>query len=41
MKWKDLGFKVYKYKHGKTKLRRGDILVSTTEPKPHTAVYIG
>lgn len=40
-KWKKLGFKVYKYKHGKTKLRRGDILDATQKPKVHTAVYLG
>ncbi len=39
--WKKYGFKVYRYKHGKTKLKRGDILVSTTMPCVHTAVYLG
>lgn len=40
-KWKKYGFTVYKYKKGKTKLRRGDILVATIKPKVHTAVYLG
>lgn len=38
-KWKMHGFKCYKFtgKH----LQRGDILVDNTEPKVHTAVYLG
>ena len=38
-KWPKYGFKKYKFtgKH----LQRGDILVDTTEPKVHTAVYLG
>ena len=39
-KWKPYGFEVIKYKHGKTKLKRGDILVATQKPKVHTAVYL-
>lgn len=39
-KWKKYGFEVIKYKHGKTKLQRGDILVATIKPKVHTAVYL-
>ena len=34
------GFTRIKYKNG-MKLKRGDILVSTTMPKCHTAVYLG
>lgn len=41
-KWaKITGFKVFRYRHGKTKLKRGDILDSNIKPKVHTAVYIG
>lgn len=40
-KWKKYGFEVIPYRHEKTKLKRGDILDSSTEPKPHTAVYLG
>ena len=38
-KWPQYGFKKYKFtgKH----LQRGDILVDCTEPKVHTAVYLG
>ena len=38
-KWKGLGFNCYRFtgKH----LQRGDILVDNTEPKVHTAVYLG
>lgn len=39
-KWKKYGFKVIKYKHKKTKLKRGDILVASQKPKVHTAVYL-
>lgn len=39
-KWKPYGFEVIKYKHGKTKLKRGDILVATQKPHVHTAVYL-
>lgn len=39
-KWEKYGFEVIKYKHGKTKLQRGDILVATIKPKVHTAVYL-
>lgn len=38
-KWKKYGFKCLAYKG--TKLQRGDILVDVTEPKVHTAVYLG
>lgn len=38
-KWPKYGFKKYRFK-GKA-LQRGDILVDTTEPKVHTAVYLG
>ena len=38
-KWKKYGFKCLKFKG--TKLHRGDILVDNTEPKVHTAVYLG
>ena len=38
-KWKKYGFKCYKYS-GKN-LKRGDILVDNTEPKVHTAVFLG
>ena len=38
-KWKKYGFNCYKFT-GK-KLQRGDILVDCTEPKVHTAVYLG
>lgn len=38
-KWKKYGFKCIKFK--KAKLQRGDILVDNTEPKVHTAVYLG
>ena len=38
-KWKKYGLKCMKFKG--TKLQRGDILVDNTEPKPHTAVYLG
>lgn len=38
-KWKQYGFKCYKFT-GKS-LQKGDILVDNTEPKVHTAVYIG
>lgn len=37
--WKDKGFKVLKYKKG-MKLYRGDVLISTTRPSPHTAVVL-
>lgn len=40
-KWEKYGFKVIKYKPGKTKLYRGDILDATQAPKVHTAVYLG
>lgn len=41
-KWaKVKGLKVYRYHHGRTKLRRGDILDADIKPKVHTAVYIG
>lgn len=38
-KWQKYGLKCYKFtgKH----LQRGDILVDNTEPKVHTAVYLG
>lgn len=39
-KWASLGFQVIKYKHKKTKLKRGDILVASQKPKPHVAVYL-
>lgn len=39
-KWAPLGFQVIKYKHKKTKLKRGDILVASQKPKPHVAVYL-
>lgn len=39
-KWAPYGFDVIKYKHGKTKLKRGDILVATQKPHVHTAVYL-
>jgi hypothetical protein len=38
-KWPKYGFKLYKFT-GKN-LQKGDILVDNTEPKVHTAVYIG
>ena len=38
-KWKKYGFYCLKFKG--TKLQRGDILVDNTEPKVHTAVYLG
>lgn len=38
-KWKKYGFKCYRFT-GKS-LQRGDILVDNTEPKVHTAVYLG
>ena len=38
-KWPKYGFKKYRFT-GKA-LQRGDILVDTTEPKVHTAVYLG
>lgn len=38
-KWKRYGFKCLRFKG--TKLQRGDILVDVTEPKVHTAVYLG
>ena len=38
-KWPTYGFKKYKFT-GKA-LHRGDILVDNTEPKVHTAVYLG
>lgn len=38
-KWKKYGFNCYKFT-GK-RLQRGDILVDCTEPKVHTAVYLG
>ena len=38
-KWPKYGFHKYKFKG--TKLQRGDILVDCTEPKVHTAVYLG
>ena len=41
MKWEKYGFKVIPYKHGKTKLKRGDILDANIKPKVHTAVYLG
>lgn len=40
-KWVQYGFKVIPYKHGKTKLLRGDILDANIKPKVHTAVYLG
>jgi len=40
-KWEKYGFKVIPYKHGKTKLMRGDILDANEKPKVHTAVYLG
>lgn len=40
-KWEKYGFKVIRYKHGKTKLLRGDILDASHKPKVHTAVYLG
>ena len=41
-KWgKMKDFKVIRYKHGKTKLKRGDILDASHKPKIHTAVYLG
>lgn len=40
-KWEKYGFKVIPYKHGKTKLLRGDILDANIKPKVHTAVYLG
>lgn len=38
-KWKKYGFKCMKFT-GK-RLQRGDILVDVTEPKVHTAVFLG
>ena len=38
-KWPKYGFTVYKY--SRSILEPGDILVSTTKPKVHTAVYLG
>lgn len=38
-KWRKYGLKCYKFT-GKN-LKRGDILVDCTEPKVHTAVYLG
>ena len=40
-KWGRYGFEVIRYKHGKTKLQRGDILDASHKPKVHTAVYLG
>lgn len=40
-KWEKYGFKVIPYRHGKTKLIRGDILDASEKPKVHTAVYLG
>ena len=41
-KWSKIkGLKVYRYRHGKTKLKRGDILDANIKPKVHTAIYIG
>lgn len=40
-KWEKYGFKVFRYHHGKTKLKRGDILDASIKPKVHTAVYLG
>lgn len=40
-KWEKYGFYVIPYKHGKTKLKRGDILDATIKPKVHTAIYLG
>ena len=40
-KWEKYGFDVIPYKHGKTKLMRGDVLVASIKPKVHTAVYTG
>ena len=34
-------FKCIQYRHGKTKLKRGDILDASIKPKVHTAVYLG
>lgn len=43
-KWQEKcpgAFKKIRYRHGTTKLKRGDILVATVKPKVHTAVYLG
>ena len=40
-KWEQYGFYVFRYKHGVTKLKRGDILDANVKPKVHTAVYLG
>lgn len=38
-KWSDKDFKRLPYKEG-MKLSKGDVLISTTTPKPHTAVVL-
>lgn len=40
-KWAKYDFAIIPYKHGKTKLMRGDILDASIKPKVHTAVYLG
>lgn len=40
-KWAKYDFEIIPYKHGKTKLMRGDILDANIKPKVHTAVYLG
>ena len=40
-KWAKYDFEIIPYKHGKTKLLRGDILDATVKPKVHAAVYLG
>ena len=41
-KWSKVkGIKVYRYKHGKSKLHVGDGLDATQKPKVHAACYVG
>lgn len=41
-KWAKVdGLKVYRYRHGKTKLLKGDVLDASQKPKVHTVGYIG
>ena len=40
-KWAKYDFEIIPYKHGTTKLLRGDILDATIKPKVHAAVYLG
>lgn len=40
--WKDVrGLKIIRYRHGKTKLRAGDLLDASQKPSCHVAIYIG